>query len=424
VQTLDKSRARAGPRVFIFSQVYRPDPAAVGQYLAALGSALAARGADVTVLTARRGYDDPSIQYPRQEWLDQVQVLRRRGVSFGKASTLLRMAAALSFSLQSMWYALRITAGSVVVVSTVPPFLATFMALLARVRRYRLVYWVMDLNPDQLIALGSLRADSLVGRVLRRMSAIAVRGADLVVALDEFMADRLRAYGATSERTTVLPLWPLASPATSAAGRSFRRAHGLEECFVVMYSGNHTRSNPLDTLLEAARELADHSEIRFVFVGGGNAKRDVAAFVARHELRNALLLPYQPLEDLGESLAAADLHVVTMGDPMAGVIHPSKVYSALGVGRPVLYIGPERSHLTALVAEEALGWHVPHGEGGLAARAILAAHALSPPEREDLGRRATALIERQFSERVLLARLTAFIEALAGSTRASGASQA
>ncbi|HSJ31772.1 MAG TPA: glycosyltransferase family 4 protein [Longimicrobiales bacterium] len=399
--------------VFLFSQVYRPDPAAVGQYLAALGRALAERGVPVRVFTAHRGYDDPAVRYPARENLEGVDVVRFRGVSFGKESTMLRLAAALSFCAQSVLRAVRIPPGSIVVVSTTPPFVAAFLALLARLRGYRLVYWVMDLNPDQLVALGRLRRHSLFGRVLAWMNAQAVNRADTVIALDAFMYERLRAYGATPTKSRVIGLWPMASSAaTATAGQAFRREHGLEQQFVVMYSGNHTMSNPLDTLLEAARELVGHTDIRFVFVGGGTAKPALASFVDRHGLANTLLLPYQPLERLEESLAAADLHVVTMGEGMVGVIHPSKVYSALGVGRPVLYIGPEPSHVSEILDRHEVGWSVPHGDCAGAIRAILAAYRLSEAERDAMGRRGLAVVQSGFSEEVLLGRIVDLVESL------------
>src|SRR5204863_8804221 len=72
--------------------------------------------------------------------------------------------------------------------------------------------------------------------------------------------------------------------------------------------------------------------------------------------KNILCLPYQPLAELAGSLSAADLHVVVLGNPFVGLIHPCKIYNALAVGAPILYIGPESSHLSEILA--ALGSRV------------------------------------------------------------------
>jgi colanic acid biosynthesis glycosyl transferase WcaI len=117
---------------------------------------------------------------------------------------------------------------------------------------------------------------------------------------------------------------------------------------VVMYSGNHTPCHPLATLLQAARILADRTDIAFCFVGGGSELPTVRQWAERHQLQNIVVLPYQPLSALAASLSAADLHTVVMGDPFVGIIHPCKVYNIRALGIPYLYIGPSESHVTEL----------------------------------------------------------------------------
>ena len=121
-----------------------------------------------------------------------------------------------------------------------------------------------------------------------------------------------------------------------------------------MYSGNHSPVHPLDTLLAAARQLAPDPDIVFCFAGEGSEWRKIVE-KQRGESRgqrmaNIVCLPYQPLDQLSASLSAADLHVVVMGDSMVGLVHPCKVYNILSVGAPVLYIGPEPSHVTEILA--------------------------------------------------------------------------
>src|SRR4029077_17989300 len=94
----------------------------------------------------------------------------------------------------------------------------------------------------------------------------------------------------------------------------FRARHGLNGKFVIMYSGNHSPANPLKTLLEAAVRLEKDDSLRFLFVGGGLGKREVESYICQSGVKNIVSLPYQPLADLGSSLSAADVHVVSLGD--------------------------------------------------------------------------------------------------------------
>ncbi len=100
-----------------------------------------------------------------------------------------------------------------------------------------------------------------------------------------------------------------------AEGRTeFRTQHNLAGKYVVMYSGNHSPCHPLDTLLQAAQKLSHQPGVMFCFVGGGSEHTKVKAFASKHKLKNILCLPYQPLNKLANSLSAADLHAVVMGD--------------------------------------------------------------------------------------------------------------
>src|SRR5207253_4278037 len=107
--------------------------------------------------------------------------------------------------------------------------------------------------------------------------------------------------------------------------------------------------HPLDTLLSASEQLKSDDGITFCFVGGGSEKKKVECFAAERRLNNILSLPYQPLAQVSASLSAADIQVVVMGDPFVGIVHPCKLYNMLKVGAPVLYIGPEESHVTDIL---------------------------------------------------------------------------
>src|SRR5262249_10288388 len=137
--------------------------------------------------------------------------------------------------------------------------------------------------------------------------------------------------------------------------------HGLEGKFVAMYSGNLSIAHPLETVLQAAEQLRHRDDVVFLFVGGGLGRREVEEFAAWHPNANIRLLPYQPREKLRESLSAADVHLVSMGNAMVGIVHPCKIYGAMACGRPVLLIGPRASHAGELIERHHCGWRIDHG---------------------------------------------------------------
>src|SRR5207237_7745919 len=112
-----------------------------------------------------------------------------------------------------------------------------------------------------------LRPGSLTHRVLEAANRFVIRNADLSVPLDRFMESRLREPGRRPNAVAVLPPWPheeADQPSMAHDANPFRAAHGLGDKFVVMYSGNHTPANPLDTLLDAMLAFKDDDSIRFL----------------------------------------------------------------------------------------------------------------------------------------------------------------
>jgi glycosyltransferase involved in cell wall biosynthesis len=335
--------------ILIFSQTFVPDPAGVGQYMADVAVELARRGHRVLVYAANRGYENPSIKYAPRENLHGVKIRRLPFSSFGKKNLLIRAFGTFTFMLQCIFIALTTRNLGGIFFSTSPPLIGAAASLARIMRGVPIAYWAMDLNPDQLIAMGKIGARSLVARTLETVNRIILKNSSLAVALDRFMADRLRQRGVTDDQLLVMPPWPHEDHIhANGAVNPFRTAHNLGGKFVIMYSGNHSPANPLDTLLGAVIRLKDDPTLMFLFIGGGLGKKQIEATIREHNLTNALSLPYQPFEKIGESLSAADAHVVALGDNMVGIIHPCKIYGAMAVGKPILYLGPRPSHISDL----------------------------------------------------------------------------
>ena len=339
-------------RFLLLNQCFYPDVVSTAQHLTDLASELSRRGHSVTVLTSDRGYDDPSSRFKRRERWKGIDIIRIPSLSWGKTSKLKRVANFSSFLLICAARMLLLRRVDAVVALTSPPLISFLAAVYARLTRARLYCWIMDLNPDEALAAGWLKPGSITTQTLQRMMSYSLRRADQIIVLDRFVQERVLKSGVDSRRISILPPWSHSDVVGySSSGReAFRKTHGLEGKFVVMYSGNHSPCHPLDTLLDAALNLRGRASVSFCFIGGGSEQQKVQRFAERHELTNIKCLPYQPLNELSGSLSAADLHVVVMGDPFVGIIHPCKVYNIIAVGSPVLYIGPDQSHVTDLAS--------------------------------------------------------------------------
>jgi len=373
--------------------------------------ALAERGHQVTVITGRRAYDDPEIIFPDRETWRGIQIFRVYSTRFGKAAKWRRAADFASFILSCCARLMRLPRQDVVVALTTPPLISFIGAWRAKFWRAKFCYWVMDLNPDEAVAAGWLRADSFIGKILERMSRFSLNRADRIVALDRFMSDRIAAKGILREKIAVIPPWSHDNDVSfDAAGREqFRKLHGLAGKFVVMYSGNHSPVHPLDTLMQAAERLKDDPGIMFCFIGGGSEFARVKKWAAETMNSQVLCLPYQPLDKLSASMSAADAHLVVLGKPMLGTVHPCKIYNILAVGAPVLYIGPQPSHVSEILDRLGDGhsWAtVSHGEVEMLVRRIQDLRA----QKTSGSPRVPVQVTATFAKGALLPQLIAALE--------------
>ena len=399
----------AAPKtLLVISQTFVPDPASVGQHMADVAVEMARRGHRVTVYASNRGYEDPTLRYAPRENLHGADVRRLPFSSFGKKSILTRVVGTASFMAQCFFAALLTPRLGGIFFSTSPPLVGVIACTVGLLRRVPVAYWAMDLNPDQLIALGKVKPTDFTARFLEAVNRFILRRSSLVVALDRFMAERLGARGVPDAKLLVQPPWPHEDHIDDVdrVTNPFRARHGLTpDRFVVMYSGNHSPSNPLRTLLDAAVRLKDDASVQFLFVGGGLGKREVEETIREQSLTNARSLPYQPMSGLRYSLSAADAHVVSLGEGMVGIIHPCKVYGAMAVGRPVLYFGPRPSHVSDLLDAHHFGVHVRHGDVDTAVEAMRRLRDLPLPVRDAMGKEAQRVLRASLSQAMLCGRL-------------------
>jgi hypothetical protein len=172
-----------------------------------------------------------------------------------------------------------------------------------------------------------------------------------------------------------------------------------------MYSGNHSIVHPLDTILDAAEKLADDPRFVFAFIGGGKGKAVVDRRIAseHHATGNLVSLPYQPLDQLRYSLSAADLHIVSLGENMSGIVHPCKIYGALSIGRPVLALGPPESYLNDIIATASFGGSIQHRDVAAAVNALKRSADQSEGERAAIQTRASEAVQTNFDRTKLIA---------------------
>jgi colanic acid biosynthesis glycosyl transferase WcaI len=379
-ETNGRRRSRGDPAVLRFVNLhYAPDVASTGQHLTDLAEHLAGRGVDVEVITAGGHYAGGRLRAPRDEVRNGVRV-RRLGVpGFGRRWRIGRVMDYAAFYLQVLWVICvgRRCEGTVLL--TTPPLLCVAGWIGRWVRGTHYGIWSMDLHPDAELAAGMLQPRSLVATILTWLNERGYRNADFVVDLGPYMRQRLLAKGVAPDRLHTVAIWgptadgDAASTRTSAARvAALREQWGIGDRCVVMYSGNAGIVHDFDAVLEAMHVLADDPTVYFVFVGGGPRRAEIERFVETRGIRNFAYHPYVAREDVGQVLAAGDIHLIALRASFAGIAVPGKLYGIMGAARPALFVGPSACETADAIRASDSGIVIDPGEGNATNRVVAA----------------------------------------------------
>jgi len=403
------ARALAPAKIVFVNRYFSPDESATSRMLSDLAFRLAERGLSVAVVTSRQLYEDPTAALPPREVLRGVSVHRVATATRGRSRLAGRALDYASFHVSAGIELLRILSpGDVVVAKTDPPLISVAAARAAAWRGATLVNWLQDLFPEVATVLAPKAMPGWLQKRLLGIRDHSLRVAATNVVLSEGMRARLTARGI--ERSEVIPNWANTvevTPRTTEQSQTRLRV-GLGSCFVIGYSGNLGRAHEFDTLLGAARLLQGDPDIAFLITGGGAKAEGLQA----ENLTNMVFQDYQPSERLGDSLAAADVHFVSLLPGLEGLIVPSKIYGILAAARPAVFVGDPEGDVARLIRESRCGIAVQVGQS---ARLASELRMLRDDRQrlEDMGRRARQLALSRYTSEHAVSRWLTMLRAVA-----------
>lgn len=258
-----------------------------------------------------------------------------------------------------------------VVAATSPQFFAAVAGwTVGFLRRVPFVFELGDLWPESIGAVGALRPGLLI-RLFEKAELFLYRHSAAVAALTQSFKDNLIRRGIPADKiSVVLNGVDLARYAPRARDEALAKDWGLEGKFVVGYVGTHGMAHQLANVLDAAELLRDEDSIRFLFVGAGAEREALIADAERRGLDNVIFKPAQPKERMPQIWSLCDVALVHLKDSptFAGVI-PSKIFEAMGMGKPILLVAPEGEASRILLADRA-GLHVPAAQPKLFAESL------------------------------------------------------
>jgi colanic acid biosynthesis glycosyl transferase WcaI len=393
-------------RIAVLCPHFEPDLAPTGVVMTSIVHELAARGHPVHVVTSLPWYEHHRVE---EEWrvpgLDGI--VRHTDVPWGRITRVhpfptdktnipARAVAFGAFTALNGAAALLSRSRPDVVLAMSPPLtLGPAAWAAARAHRAPFVFNIQDVFPDVAVEVGAI-SDRRVIAAASWLERATYRAADAITVLSDDLRDNVAAKLAAGPagdggKVRVIPNFVDTERIRPAPKENpYRAEHGLTGKTVVMYAGNLGYSQSVGLMLDAAVALQHDPSVVFVVNGGGSARPGLERRAAG--LENIRFVDLQPRSRLPEVLAAADVHVVPLRKGLARSSVPSKLYSILAAGRPVVASVDPGTEVARTVARAGAGLAVPPDDPEAFTKAVT--RMIEDPEQSERWGRAG----RQFVE--------------------------
>jgi glycosyltransferase involved in cell wall biosynthesis len=247
-----------------------------------------------------------------------------------------------------------------IIITTNPPFIG-FIALLMKVcfaKPYLLITY--DIYPDIAIKLGVIKGNSLIAGIWDMVTKSILRNADSIVVIGDDMKKIVESKvpSKLQHKICLIHNWADTDQVypVEKKNNKFLIDKNFKDKDILLYSGNMGRTHNIEELLAAAKELSVHENIFFIFIGSGEKRKLVEQHIANKVSDNVLLLAFQPLALLSDTLSAATLSLICLEDEFTGLSVPSKTYGCMAAGTPIFGLLSSESEISQTIVKHNCGF--------------------------------------------------------------------
>ena len=354
---------------------------------------------------------------PLTETVDGVGIRRIKYLQLGRVGMISRLINYFSFTLRALLKTSYLGNYKAVIVYSNPPVLPIVPIRAKKKYGTKFVFVAYDVYPEVAYASKSLRPGGMISKVMNWINKRLYRAVDCVVALSDEMKEFLLTNRPELSRDRVVTIANWAHEKESNPDHEAYERFGYKDGqFVVSYFGNMGTCQDVETMMEAAELLKNDDRVRFLIVGHGNKKDAVESRIKDKGLRNVQLLNFLTGKDFQQAVAISSCCIVSLEKGLMGTCAPSKYYSYLQGGQPVLAVVEKESYLATEVEREQIGHSVEIGDGEGLRKAIIVM-VEDPDGCASMGSRAKKLYEKQYAYEVAMEKYNAVFEDKCGVTK-------
>lgn len=335
---------------------------------------------------------------PDRETKDGVSIRRLHYVQLSRRSKAGRLINYFSFTLSALLHIFEIRDYRTVIVYSNPPVLPLAALWAHQLFKTKIIFVSYDVYPEVAYASNSLRDNCAIAKVMQRLNRSLFRHADSVVALTEEMREFLLEHRPelSADRIVTISNW---AHEEKTGNKSAARAElgYTDEDFVVAYFGNLGICQDETALIQAMEQLAEHKKIKFLIAGHGSKMPELRR--AAQHLPNVRICDFLTGAAFEQAVAASSCGIVSLERGLSGMCAPSKYYSYLQGGLPVLVVAERNTYLSEEASQRVIGLSCEVGDGVLLAQNILTLYS-DPVLCEEMSRNAAGLYLEKYAKDV------------------------
>ena len=400
-------------KVIIVSELFFPEESATAHIMTQIANHIS-REDNVLVLAGPKSYENDGNRISINSKNTTYEIKRTWAPRLNKNYLFLRMARFFILSFGLAWLTLRNSRRDDIVLSvTNPAPFIIFLALIKKIKNVKFILLVHDIFPENSLALGIFKKNSLVYKWSKLLFDWAYCAADRIIVIGRDMANVVKSkLRANSENISIIENWAdldLINPIPKSESKI--KSWGLTNKVVIQYAGNIGRAQGIIEFIDVIK-LVNNSLLHFTFFGSG-AFAGALNEKSEHHANISLFGAYSRI-DQNIILGSCDIALIILAEGMYGLGVPSKTYNIMASGKPILFLGPKDSEIFRVIIDYQVGWAFDWSQTD---QMILFMNSIKLEDfanYQRMGRNARVLAESSYSAGKQLARIQLVIESLLG----------
>lgn len=306
-------------------------------------------------------------EVPLKEKHEGIEIRRLKYIQLKRNNIIGRLINYFSFTFSVALSFIELRKYKSVIVYSNPPVLPLIAALAKKFFNTKVVFVSYDVYPEMAHITNSISKDSTISKMMKLVNKSVFKHVNKVVALSNEMKTYLLNHrpSLSKHQIEVIPNWyedKGVSNTKDSLNNNLFSSIKNDRNLVVSYFGNMGICQDLDTIVEAIRKLRDDSEVQFLFAGHGNKMQSLKKIVEKENLNNVTIFNFLHGKDFQDALNVSDCFLVSLTKGLTGLAVPSKTYSYMMAGKPVIAIMRQDSDIARDLEDNNAGFSMQVGE--------------------------------------------------------------